>query len=76
MKELLFTIVKYLVTKPEAIEINETISGTMTILELRVAKEDTGRVIGRQGQTARSIRTILSAVAARTRRRVFLQIAE
>ena len=76
MKELLLTIVKSLVTKPEAIEITETVSGTMTILELRVAKEDTGRVIGKQGYTVRSIRTILSAVAARNNRRVVVQVAE
>jgi uncharacterized protein len=76
VKELLLTIVKSLVTKPEAIEITETVSGIMTILELRVAKEDTGRVIGKQGHTAKSIRTILGAVAARNNRSVVVQIAE
>ena len=76
MKELLQTIVESLVTKPEAIEISETTGETMTILELRVAKEDLGRVIGKQGNTVQSIRTILQAVAARNSRKVTLEIVE
>ena len=76
MKELLQTIVESLVTKPEAIEISETAGETMTIFELRVAKEDLGRVIGREGHTVQSIRTILHAVAARNSRKVTLEIVE
>ena len=76
MKELLQTIVEGLVTKPEAIEIIETPGDTLTIFELRVAKEDLGRVIGRHGHTAESIRTILKAVGARNNRRVTLEILE
>ena len=76
MKEILQRIVELLVANPEAIEITETVSGIMTILELRVAKEDTGRVIGKQGHTAISIRTILGAIAARNNRGVVVQIAE
>ena len=76
MKELLQRVVETLVTKPEAIEIAETLGETTTILELRVAKEDLGRVIGKQGHTVQSIRTILQAVAARNNRRVTLQIIE
>jgi uncharacterized protein len=76
MKELLQTIVESLVTKPEAIEISETVGETMTIFELRVAKEDLGRVIGREGRTVQSIRTILHAVAARNSRKVTLEIVE
>jgi len=76
MKELLRTIVESLVTKPDAIEISETAGETMTIFELRVAEEDRGRVIGKQGNTARSIRTILNAVATRNRRKVTLQIVD
>jgi|HubBroStandDraft_5_1064220.scaffolds.fasta_scaffold163991_1 predicted RNA-binding protein YlqC (UPF0109 family) len=76
MKELLRTIVESLVTKPEAIEIGETAGETITIFELRVAEEDRGRVIGKQGNTARSIRTILNAVATRNSRKVTLQIVE
>jgi predicted RNA-binding protein YlqC (UPF0109 family) len=76
VKELLQRVVETLVTKPEAIEITETLGETTTILELRVAKEDLGRVIGKQGRTARSLRTILQAVAARNNRKVTLEILE
>ena len=76
MRELLQTIVETLVTKPEAIEITETAGKTVTIFELRVAKEDLGRVIGKHGQNVQSIRTILKAVAARKNRKVTLEIVE
>lgn len=77
MKELLQRIVENLVAKPETIEITETPGETMTmILQLRVAKEDLGRVIGKQGRTAHSMRIILQAVAARTNRKVILEIVE
>lgn len=76
MKELLQRIVETLVTKPEAIEITETPGETITILQLRVAKEDLGRVIGKQGRTAHSMRTILEAVAGRTNRKVIVEIVE
>ena len=54
----------------------ETLADTTSVLELRVAKEDIGRVIGKQGRTAKSIRTILNAVASRTNRKVVLEIIE
>jgi uncharacterized protein len=76
IKQLLQTIVEALVTKPNAIEISETQGETMSIFELRVAKEDLGRVIGRHGHTVESIRTILRAVAARNNRKVTLEIVE
>jgi predicted RNA-binding protein YlqC (UPF0109 family) len=76
MKELLQTIVEALVTRPDAIEISETQGDIMTIFELRVATEDFGRVIGKQGHTAESIRTILRAVAARNSRKVTLEIVD
>jgi uncharacterized protein len=76
VRELLQIIVEGLVTKPEAIEISETQSESMTLLQLRVAKEDLGRVIGKQGQTAQSMRTILQAVAARNNRKLVLEIVE
>jgi len=56
--------------------VKETRSDTTSVLELRVAKEDLGRVIGKQGRTAQSIRTILTAAAARTNRKVVLEIIE
>jgi uncharacterized protein len=64
------------VNNPDAVEVRETQGAAGSILELRVAKEDLGRVIGKQGRTAESIRTILYAVAARTGRKVILEIIE
>jgi len=74
MKEILQFIVEHLVIEPEAIQISETESATVSILELRVAKEDVGRVIGKQGNTADSIRWLLAAIASRQHRRASLEI--
>ena len=60
----------------DAVDVKETQGDTASVLELRVAKEDLGRVIGKQGRTAKSIRTILNAVASRTNRKVVLEIVE
>lgn len=65
-----------LVNNPDAVEVTETRGAAVTLLELRVAKEDLGRIIGKQGRTAQSIRTILNAVAARSNRKVALEIKE
>ena len=76
MKELVLYLAKALVNHPEEVEINEIQGETAAILELRVAKEDLGRIIGKQGRTAKSIRTLLNAVASRTNRKVVLEIIE
>ena len=76
MKELVLFLAKQLVNHPDAVEVKETQADTASVLELRVAKEDLGRVIGKQGRTAKSIRTILNAVASRTNRKVVLEIIE
>jgi uncharacterized protein len=76
MKELVQFIAQQLVNNPEAVEVKEIQGETASVLELRVAKEDLGRVIGKQGRTAKSIRTIVSAVAARKNRQVTLEIVE
>ena len=76
MKELVLFLAKQLVNHPDAVEVKETQADTTSVLELRVAKEDIGRVIGKQGPTAKSIRTILNAVASRTNRKVVLEIIE
>ena len=76
MKELVLFLAKQLVSHPEAVDVKETQGDTASILELRVAKEDLGRVIGKQGRTAKSIRTILNAAASRTNRKVILEIVE
>jgi uncharacterized protein len=74
MKELVRFLAQQLVNNPDAVEVTETRGDAATLLELRVAKEDLGRVIGKQGRTALSIRTILHAVAARNNRKVTLEI--
>jgi predicted RNA-binding protein YlqC (UPF0109 family) len=76
MKELVRYLAQQLVNNPDAVEVKETQGDTASVLELRVAKEDLGRVIGKQGRTAKSIRTILNAVASRTNRKVVLEIIE
>lgn len=76
MKELVHFLAQQLVNNPDAVDVKETQGDTASVLELRVAKEDLGRVIGKQGRTAKSMRTILNAVASRTNRRVVLEIVE
>jgi len=76
MKELVQYLAKSLVDNPNAVEVKETEGETASVLELRVAKEDLGRIIGKQGRTAKSIRTILNAAASRVNRKVVLEIVE
>jgi len=76
MKELVRFLAQQLVNNPDAVEVTETRGDTATLLELRVAKEDVGRVIGKLGRTVQSIRTILNAVAARNKRKITLEIKE
>ena len=76
MKDLLQFLAQQLVNDPRAVEIKETKGSTASVLELRVAKEDLGRIIGKQGRTAKSIRTILNAVASRQNRKVVVEIVE
>jgi predicted RNA-binding protein YlqC (UPF0109 family) len=76
MKDLLILIVKQLVDHPDDVNVNE-ISGEQTsVFELRVNKEDLGKVIGKQGRTARAIRTLLSAAAVKDQKRVMLEIID
>lgn len=76
MKELIIYIAKALVDKPEDVSVNEVEGEKTTILELKVAPEDLGKVIGKQGRTARAMRTILSATATKLRKRAVLEILE
>ena len=76
MKELVDYLAKSLVDNPDAVEVKETQGEAASVLELRVAKEDLGRIIGKQGRTAKSIRTILNAAATRVNRKVVLEIVE
>lgn len=76
MKELVDYIAKALVDEVERIEISEIAGNQTNIIELKVAKEDIGKVIGRQGRTADAIRTILNCAAAKLNRRYILQIID
>ena len=76
MKELIQYLAKTLVNDPAAVEVRETLREDTAVFELKVAKEELGRLIGRQGRTAKSIRTLLNAVASKTNRKVSLEIVE
>lgn len=76
MKLLIETIARALVDKPEAVEVTEVEGEQTTVIELKVAKEDLGKVIGKQGRTARALRTILSAASTKIRKRSVLEILE
>jgi uncharacterized protein len=74
--ELLAHLARQLVDDPDAVEVEEVRQEGATVLQLRVAKEDVGKVIGRQGRIARALRAIVRASGARTHRRVVLEIME
>jgi predicted RNA-binding protein YlqC (UPF0109 family) len=76
MKELISFIVEKLVDQPEAVEVTEREEGDTIIVELRVAKEDLGKVIGKQGRTAKAMRSLLSAAAGKLEKRSRLEILE
>ena len=76
MKELVQYLAKSLVRNPDAVEVKETQTDDASVFELKVAKEDLGRIIGKQGRTAKSIRTLLNAAASRGNRKVVLEIIE
>ncbi|MEE9519049.1 MAG: KH domain-containing protein [bacterium] len=76
LKELIYGIAKALVDHPELVQVNVVEGEKTTVIELRVAREDLGKVIGKEGRTAKAIRTILNAVATKLRRRAVLEILE
>jgi len=76
MKELIEDIAKALVDIPEEVAVSVVEGEQVTVLELRVAQSDLGKVIGKQGRTARSIRTILGAAGMKLNRRFTLEILE
>ncbi len=76
MKELIEQIAKALVDNPDAVEVNEIEGQQTSVIELKVAKEDLGKIIGKQGRTARAMRTILSAASTKLRKRAVLEILE
>jgi predicted RNA-binding protein YlqC (UPF0109 family) len=76
MKNLITEIVQALVDHPDEVSVNEIGSDHTVVLELRVAKSDMGKVIGKQGKTAQAIRTILSGVSGKAGKRYILEIME
>ena len=76
MKDLIKEIAESLVDHPEKVRVTENNGGVTSIIELSVAKEDLGKVIGKQGRTATAMRTILNAVSARENRRSVLEILD
>ncbi len=76
MKDLITEIVKALVDQPEEVSVNEIRGGHTTVLEVKVAKTDMGKVIGKKGRTAQAIRAIISAAAGKARKRYILEIVE
>ena len=76
MKDLIAYIAKALVDKPEEVVVTEIEGEQTSVIELKVAKEDLGKVIGKQGRTARAMRTILSASSTKIKKRSVLEIIE
>lgn len=76
MKNLIYYIAQALVDNPEQVTVSEVEGNQTSVLELKVAKEDLGKVIGKQGRTARAMRTILSAASAKVKKRTVLEIIE
>jgi len=76
LNELVTYIAKSLVDNPDQVEVREVLGEQTAVLELKVAQEDLGKIIGKQGRTAKAIRTILSAAAAKIKKRSVLEILE
>jgi predicted RNA-binding protein YlqC (UPF0109 family) len=76
MKDLISYIAQALVDHPDQVTVSEIEGSQTSVLELKVAKEDLGKVIGKQGRTARAMRTILSAASAKVKKRTVLEIVE
>ena len=76
MKDLIELIARALVDNPDEVAVTALEGSQATVLELKVAKEDLGKIIGKQGRTANSLRRILGAASAKERRRVLLEIVE
>ena len=76
LREVVETIAKALVDNPEAVAVSEIDGDGTTVLELKVASSDLGKVIGKQGRTARAIRTLLRAAGMKSKKRFVLEIVE
>lgn len=76
MKDLIKYMAQALVDHPENVDVSEVVGEQTSVIELRVAKEDLGKVIGKQGKTAKAMRTILSAASSKLHKRAVLEIIE
>jgi len=76
MKDLITEIVQALVDQPEEVSVNEIGGSHTTVLEVRVAKTDIGKIIGKHGRTAQAIRTVLGAASGKSRKRYILEIVD
>ena len=76
MRALVELVVKSLVDMPDEVKVTEVVGTSVHVLELRVAKDDIGKVIGKHGQTVSAIRTILNAISAKLRKHVVLELLE
>jgi predicted RNA-binding protein YlqC (UPF0109 family) len=76
LKDLMVYVSKALVDMPDKVEVNEISGEQTTVIELKVDKTDIGKVIGKQGRTARALRTILNAASTKLRKRSVLEIIE
>lgn len=76
LAQLIELMAKMLVDLPDQVSVNEVVGENTTVLELKVAKEDLGKVIGKQGRTARAVRTILNGASTKLRKRTVLEIIE
>lgn len=76
LKELIEFMARALVDNPDKVKVSEIEGEQTSVIELRVSKEDLGKVIGKQGRTARAMRTILSAASTKIRKRAVLEIIE
>ena len=76
MRELVETIAKALVERPDEVEVTEKASGRSILIELKVAPSDMGKVIGKQGRIAKAIRSVVKAAASRDDKKVIIDIIE
>ena len=76
MKDLIKYIAQAMVDHPEAVEVSEVEGEQISVIELKVAKDDMGKIIGKQGRNAHAIRTILNAASAKIKKRSVLEIIE
>jgi uncharacterized protein len=76
MKDLITYIAKSLVDQPDLVKVTEVEGETTSVIELSVAKEDIGKIIGKQGKTANAIRTIMNAASMKMKRRSILEIID